>query len=139
MKRKSRILIALCMMLLLLVACGPSLSDDEKLILNCAKQIPGIYGVEKDINITDDPWVIKTDSKTYEVIPFIGQAGSPVMGIAIFIDGTYSFDGTENIPTDTGSTEDLDKLITLRNINGAEIYGFEKTEVNKDTIMDAMK
>lgn len=141
MKRIRRLVIALCMMLILLAACGPSLSDDEKYMVKCAKQVPGEYNISEDYTITDNPWIIKTDSQTYAVIPFSGQteSGSPRFGIAIFVDGDYYMDGMENVPTDSGSTEDLDKLIVLRNINAAESYGFEKNEVDKDTIMDAMK
>ena len=134
MKRKSSMLIAFCIMLFLLVACGSNLSDDEKYMVKCAKQVSGEYGIGADYTITDDPWVIKTDSQTYAVIPFSGQtdSGSPKFGIAIFVDGAYYMDGMED-------TDDLDKLIVLRNINAADAYGFEKIEVNKDTIMEEMK
>lgn len=141
MKRRNNIIVMFFMVMLLLVSCGPSLSEDEQYMLKCAKQIPEEYGISKDYTITDNPWVIKTDSETYAVIPLSGQtdSGAPRFGIAIFVDGSYFMDGMENVPTDSGSTDDLEKLIVLRNINASDAYGFEKIEIDKDKIMEEMK
>ena len=127
-------------LLLFLVIIGGTakLSADEHHVVDCIKSVSD----DNTISVSD-AYVIhheydSGEKVTYAVIQYSGtnSYGRALSGTAVFKDGSYLMDFSDDIPTD-GSGSSLNKAIAMRDIKLAPSN--EKTNVNVKKINKALK